>query len=174
MTPHQQIARVLELLPQDRATLAEALGVSQATLLGWLRGARGEVLPARAAGRAPPPEEALVAAWGLLEAHGRRVAEVLGRLAPAPGDRALESAADSSKNASFRRFRALEAARERVGAACEALALAANLGDDDAADRAVALRVVVGLRQPVRPAAPALSGACPNCGDPHSDCPCPA
>lgn len=158
MTPHQQIAKVLALLPQDRATLAEALGVSQATLQGWLRVARGEELPARAAGRAPPPEEAQVAAWGLLKAHGREVASVLRRLDPAPGDKALESASDASRGASFRRFRALEAARERGEAACQALALAAELGDDEAADRAVALRVVVGLRRTTTASGPRAQG----------------
>lgn len=47
----------------------------------------------------------------------------------------------------------------------ELLAKARALVEAHAADVATALRLAP---------APSTPGACPNCGDPHSDCPCPA
>jgi len=69
MSPHEVMAQFLGLLPQPRAKIAEALGVSPSTLHGWAQAARGEPMPARRPGRAAPTAEQLDKARGLLWQH---------------------------------------------------------------------------------------------------------
>lgn len=66
---HARLTKLVDLLPSSRADLARKLGVSPATLHGWLRVGRGEQLHKRAPGFATPSAAVLARATELLRGH---------------------------------------------------------------------------------------------------------
>lgn len=74
-----ELAELVELLPDPRPTVASRLGVSESTLRGWLRSARGEPVAKRHSGGTPPSARVLASARELVLRHASECVEAASR-----------------------------------------------------------------------------------------------